>query len=125
MERNPCVASGCPGYCCENIDIEVTRCERSRLFPKAKHVGSISELAELKKSQESGIFYTEYEREGLRGDFYIVTLNGPCPNRLNDGSCAKHEERGYAARNFRIGCPDCNAIRKEHGLAPIFIEPVE
>lgn len=125
MERNLCRDSGCPGYCCENIDIEVTRCERSRLFPKATHVGSINELAEIKEAKTPGVFYTEYEREGLKGDFYIVSLNGVCPNRLADGSCSKHEERGYAARNFRIGSDDCNAIRREHGLTPIYNEPVE
>lgn len=125
MERNHCTLSGCMGYCCENIDIEVTRYERSRLFQKAKHVDTLSELVDIKKAQTPGIFYTEYEREGLEGDFYIVSINGPCLNRLPNGSCAKHEEREYAARNFNIGCPDCNEIRYEHDLAPIFIEPVE
>lgn len=126
MERNPCKASGCPGWCCENIDIEVTKCERTRLFKKAKHVDTLRKLADIKSSQTPGVFYSEYSRKGLEnGDFYIVVINGPCPNRLIDGGCSKHSEREYAARNFAIGCSDCNAIRKEHGLAPIFIEPVE
>lgn len=125
MERNICTESGCLGYCCENIDIEVTRCKRSRLFPKAKHVENVKELADIKKAKTPGVFYTEYERENLKGDFYIVSVNGVCPNRLSDGSCSKHDERGYAARNFRIGCDDCNAIRREHGLSPIFTDPVE
>lgn len=126
MERNPCVASGCSGYCCEDIYLDVTGCERTRLFKKAKHVETVNELINIKKSGNPGIFYTENSNEKLGdGDFYLLAINGPCPNRLADGSCAKHEERGYAARNFRIGCSDCNAIRGEHGLAPIFIEPVE
>lgn len=119
MERNLCLESGCKGYCCENIDIEVTGCERTRLFPKAKAVSSIKQLVEIKKSGVSGVFYTKYEREGLEGDFYIVCINGPCPNRLEDGSCAKHSERSYAARNFKIGSRECNEIRLSHGLPTI------
>ena len=126
MERNRCTDSGCSGYCCENIDIEVTKWERTRIFPKAKHADSIRELADIKDSKIPGVFYTEYTREGLEGEgFCIVSLNGPCPNRLPKGGCSKHEEREYAARNFSVGCPDCNAIRAEHHLPPIFIEPVE
>ncbi len=126
MERNRCTDSGCYGYCCENIDIEVTGCERTRLFPKAKHVDSIKELADIKYSKIPGVFYTEYSREGLEGgDFYVVSLNGPCPNRLPDGDCSRHEEREYAARHFSIGSTDCNTIRSEHHIPPIFIEPVE
>lgn len=125
MERNPCTDSGCLGYCCEDIDIEVSGCERTRLFSKAKHVGSIHDLAKIKRDKTPGVFYTEYERPGLEGDFYAVSLNGPCPNRLPDGSCSRHDERTYAARSYQIGCDDCNAIRREHGLAPIFTEPVE
>lgn len=101
------------------MDIELTRSERTRLFPKAKHVPSIAELAEIKKSQTPGVFYTEYETEELKGDFYIAVINGPCPNRLPDGNCSKHSERSYAARNFQMGCEDCDAIRCEHSLAPI------
>lgn len=125
MERNMCANSGCPGYCCENIDIEVTKCEISRLFPKAKHVDNISELADIKNDKTPGVFYTEYSRKGLEGDFYVVAINGPCPNRDSDGNCTKHEERSYAARNFQIGCHDCNEIRKEHNLGPLYFEPVE
>lgn len=126
MERNLCVESGCPGYCCQDIVIEFTKCERTRMFPKANYVHSIKELSDIKYAKIPGVFYTEYSREGLEGgDFYIVAINGPCPNRLPDGSCSNHVEREYAARRFKIGCKDCNEIRKEHGLAPIFIEPVE
>ena len=121
-----CTDSGCYGFCCENIDIEVTKWERSRIFPRAVHVDSITELADIKDSKIPGVFYTEYAREGLEGgDFYVVSLNGPCPNRLSKGGCSKHEEREHAARNFPIGCSDCNAIRAEHNLPPIFTEPVE
>lgn len=126
MERNRCTDSGCLGYCCQNIDIEITKSERTRLFPKAREVGSISELANINTAKTPGVFYTKYSRDGLKnGDFYIISINGPCPNRLPNGSCSKHEEREYAARNFSIGCSDCNAIRAEHSLHPIFVEPVE
>lgn len=80
----------------------------------------------LKKEKEPGVFYSRYRRKHLReSGFVVVSLNGPCPNRAPDGGCVKHEEREHAARNFRIGSVDCNAIRKEHCLAPIYIEPVE
>lgn len=126
MERNLCVNSGCLGYCCENIDIEITGCERTRLFPKAKHVETEAKLAKIKRAGTPGVFYTEYSREGLKGgNFYVIVLNGPCPNRLSNGACSRHSEREHAAKNFTLGCSDCNAIRKEHKLAPVFVEPVE
>jgi hypothetical protein len=119
-ERNLCTDSECPGFCCRDIDIEVTKWERSRLFPKAVRVESISALAKVKSSGKPGVFYTEYSRKGLEGgDFYVVSINGICPNRLPNGNCAKHGEREYAAKNFVIGSTDCNEIRKEHGLSPI------
>ena len=125
-ERNPCLKSGCPGFCCQDIDIEITKSERTRVFPTAIHVDSMKELAQIKKDNLQGLYYTEYSRKGLEGgDFYVIVINGPCPNRLSDGSCLKHDEREYAARNFAIGCSDCNVIRKENGFSPIFIEPVE
>jgi hypothetical protein len=126
LEGNPCVASGCHGFCCQNIDLELTKFERTRVFPNAKRVNTLQELARLKEEKKIGVFYSRYRRKHLgKSGFVVVSLNGPCPNRLPDDSCAKHEEREYAARNFEIGCDDCNAIRKENGLAPIFIEPVE
>jgi hypothetical protein len=125
-EKNRCVESGCPGFCCFNIDIEVTASERRRIFPKAIEVESIVALAKVKEKGTRGVFYTKYTRKGLeRGDFYVVTINGMCPNKLANGNCDKHEEREHAARNFRIGSPDCNDIRAEHGLPPIYFEAVE
>jgi len=57
--------------------------------------------------------------------FVVLSLNGSCPNRTAEGGCSKHEEREYAAKNFKIGSYDCNEIRKENGLVPIYIEPIE
>lgn len=126
LERNPCTASGCPGFCCQDIDLILTKFERNRLFPKAKRVDTLQTLAEIKKMKVKGGFYTSYRNEQLgQSGFVMLSLNGPCPNRNMDGGCKEHEEREHAARNFKIGCLDCNEIRKEHHLAPIFIELVE
>lgn len=126
MERNLCLESGCRGFCCEDIFIEITKAEKTRLFPKVKEVSSKEELIKIKKSDNPGIFCLPYTREELEGgDFFLIAINGPCPNRLPNGGCSKHEEREYAARNFAIGCEDCNEIRCEHSLGPIFFEPVE
>lgn len=124
-DRNSCVESGCRGYCCEDIDVIVTKFERRRLFPKSQRVGTLRELEE-RKTERQGVFYTCWRRKPLDGaGFNVIAINGSCPNRLPDGSCKKHEEREHAARNFKIGCQECNDIREEHGLAPIFFEPVE
>ena len=124
-ERNRCLESGCKGYCCQDIDLEITEPERKELFPEAQKVPSIKKLAELKRS-EMGLFYADYERPGLEGpDFRILAINGPCPNRAKDGNCTRHNIREHAAKNFKFGSDDCNAIRKDHGLGPIFLEPVE
>lgn len=125
-ERNPCKASGCPGLCCQNIALELTRFERSRIFPNAIRVNTIQELRKLKNNKVSGVFYTRYRRVNLRSSgFVIIQLNGSCPNKSTDGKCLIHEERSHAARNFQIGCKECNSIRKEHGLGPILIEAVK
>src|SRR4030042_5537346 len=125
-ERNQCLASGCPGLCCENIDIELTKFERRSIFPDAKRVGSLRELAAVKRAKLRGVFYTSYKRKHLGASgFVIVAINGPCPNRTPDGNCVKHDEREHAARNFKLGCEECNAIRQENGLPPIFVKPVE
>jgi hypothetical protein len=125
-ERNICVDTGCQGYCCQDIDVIITKSERTRLFPQAIKKDSIQELADLKKKNIQGLFYIDYSSPELEGgDFFLLSINGPCPNRLPKGSCSKHEEREYAARNFRIGCGDCNEIRKEHGLDEIFFEQPE
>ena len=124
-ERNRCLESGCKGYCCQDIDLEITEPERKELFPEARKVFSVKELAELKRT-DKGLFYTDYQRSGLEGpDFRILAINGPCPNRVKDGNCSIHKNREHAAINFEFGSDDCNAIRKEHGLGPIYLEPVE
>ena len=124
-ERNLCVESGCKGYCCEDIDLTATKFERHRLFPKAKRLNTIREL-EMIKGKETGVFYTGYRNKMLgNSGVVIISINGPCPNRTPDGDCRKHSEREHAARRFKIGCEDCNAIREEHNLPPIYIEPVE
>lgn len=127
MERNPCVASGCLGLCCQDIYLEITGPERREIFPTAQKVDSINQLITLKKGPEKGLFYVDdYGRPGFEDpDFCLLAINGPCPNRSPDGDCVKHDNREHVAKNFKIGCADCNAIRKKNGLAPIYIEPVE
>ena len=126
LERNRCVASGCPGLCCQNIDLEIRNDERKRVFPGAVHVDTLDALVWVKKQKVPGVFYTRYRKARLKsGKYSVIAINGPCPNRTPEGGCSKHEEREEAAKSFKIGSPDCNEIRKEHGLPPIFIEPVE
>ena len=124
-ERNRCVESGCPGYCCQDIDLEATVFERRRVFSTAQRVGTLGEIAEA-KGKKPGVLFSRLRRKHL-GDrgFVIVSINSNCPNRQPDGNCSKHEERTHAARNFILGSDECNAIRQEHGLAPVFTEPVE
>ena len=123
-EINQCVMSGCKGRCCQNIDLELTEAERQRLFPQAVWVASVAELNKTRKRK--GVFYAPYTRDGQLGSGYVkLAINGPCPNRARDGSCLKHDEREAAARNFQFGRGDCNAVRQENGLGPIFLEPVE
>lgn len=119
-EINPCIESGCPGLCCQNTALEITKFERTRLFPNAIKVNSLETLATLKKEKVLGVFYTRYRRKNLtQNGFVVLSINGPCPNRTVEGGCSKHEEREHAARNFTIGSPGCNEIRKENGLSPI------
>lgn len=127
LERNPCKDFDCPGLCCQNIYLEITGPERREIFPTAQKVNSINELITLKKGKEKGMFYVDdYERPGLEGpDFCLLAINGPCSNRAPDGGCNKHTNREHVARNFTFGSYDCNKIRKENGLAPVSIEPVE
>lgn len=125
-ERNRCLESGCRGFCCQDIDLELTKAERKELFPKAKRVFSIKELAKLKLNRNKGLFYTDYEKPGFEGlSFQLLSINGPCPNRTKEGNCNIHDIREHAAKNFKFGSDDCNAIRKDHGLGPIYLEPVE
>jgi len=126
MERNLCRDSGCLGFCCQDINLEVTKFERKRVFSTAIKVDTFKILDEIKGLKIPGVYYTRCRRKRL-GDsgFELITIVGSCPNKAKDGSCQKHAEREHAARNFDIGSEICNAIRKEHGLSPIFIEPVE
>ena len=124
-ERNRCAESGCPGYCCQDIDLEATKFERRRVFPKAQRVETLGEIAEA-KGKKPGVLFSRLRRKHLgNSGFVIVSINDGCPNRRQDGNCIKHDEREHAARNFLFGSTDCNAIRTGHGLPPIFIEPVE
>jgi len=126
FERNRCIESGCRGLCCQNTALELSRPELNELFPTAVRVFSIKELAKLELDRKDGLFYTDYQRPGLKGkNFRILLINGPCPNRAKNGSCTIHKNREHAAENFKFGGDDCNAIRKEHGLGPVFLEPVE
>lgn len=124
-KENLCIASGCLGFCCQDIDLEITGPERREIFPTAQKVLSIKKLARIKEEQEVGLFYLAgYERPGLEGlDFCLLTINGPCPNITLEGNCSKHTIREHAAINFQFGSEDCNSIRKEHGLAPIQLMP--
>ena len=126
LERNPCVASGCPGLCCQNIDLEIRNDERKRIFPGAVHIDTLDALGWVKEQKVNGVFYTRYRKARLKsGKYSVIAINGPCPNREPNGNCSVHKDREAAAWNFQIGSSECNEIRKEHGLAPIFIEPVE
>jgi hypothetical protein len=126
LEKNPCTASGCPGLCCQNIDLEIRNDERKRVFPGAVHVETLDALGWVKGQKVNGVFYTRYRKARLKsGEYSVIAINGPCPNRTSEGGCAKHGEREAAARNFKIGSFECNEIRKENGLPPIYLEPVE
>lgn len=124
-ERNRCLESGCPGYCCQDIELEATIFERRRVFPMARRVETLKETAEA-KGKKPGVLFSRLRRKHLgKEGIVIVSINGSCPNRQPDGNCLMHKEREYAARNFAFGGSDCNTIRAEHGLAPVFVDPVE
>ena len=126
FEINLCVETGCAGLCCQDIDLEITENERTRLFKGAKEVATIGELARLKDKGDGLYFTRDYKKEGFdEGELLLLSINGPCPNRADDGSCTVHAEREHAARNFKIGSKDCNEIRRENGLHDIFFEEVE
>lgn len=112
-ERNRCIESGCKGFCCQDIDLKITKAEIKELFPKAVRVSSVEELGRIKRTR-IGLFYMgNYERPGLEGpNFCLMAINGFCPNRAKEGNCNIHDIREHAAR-------------KEHGLGPIYLEPVE
>lgn len=105
LERNPCIASGCLGYCCQDIDQEISASALKEIFPTAQKVSSIKKLAELEFSEEPGLFYIDnYESDELKGpDYCLLAINGPCPNRDEKGNCSVHEHGEPAAINFKIG----------------------
>lgn len=125
MKENTCLQSGCPGLCCQDTDIEVTKFERRRLFPNAVKLGTLKELRS--SSLVKGFaFYVPLKRKELgNSGFNEVGWEGPCPSQDENGNCTKHDEREYAARRFSFGSKECNEVRITHGLPPIFIEPVE
>jgi hypothetical protein len=125
-ERNRCIASGCAGLCCQNIDLEIKNSERRKVFPDAVRINSLGALGWVKRQKVPGVFYARYRKARLKNDEYsVIAINGPCPNRAPNGSCSVHQDREAAAKNFEIGSAECNAIRIENGLGPIFIEVVE
>lgn len=124
MKENICLESGCPGLCCCDTDIQVTKFERRRLWPDAIKQNSLKELRRGPLI-EGYAFYARLRLRELGPEAEEVGWKGKCPNLLPDGSCKFYEEREYAARNFKIGSKECNQVRCENGLPPIFFEPVE
>jgi hypothetical protein len=125
MEKNRCVESGCPGYCCKDTDIEVSKFERRRLFPGAVKVDSLKELRSgcLEKRR---VYYTRLRRKDLGNTgFQEVGWVGACPNQDENGGCKRYQEREHAARRFKFASQDCNKVRREYGLPPIFVEVVK
>lgn len=120
LERNACTASGCPGLCCQNIDMEIRNDERKRIFPTAVRIDTLGALDWVKRQKVPGVFYTRYRKARLKsGKYSIIAINGPCPNREPNGNCSVHKDRESAALNFKIGNSKCNDIRQENGLGPI------
>ena len=125
MNKNLCIESGCKGYCCHDTCIEVTDSERTRLFPDAIPLQTLDELKHGNLMRETA-YFVRYRRSRLgRTGFKMVGWIGKCPNLTSDGNCKKHSEREYAARNFKFGSRECNSVRTEYGLPPVFVEPVE
>lgn len=118
-EKNPCIASGCLGYCCKNIFLELTTFERRRLFPKALKIDSLKNLKHVSRDTQ-GVYYTPVRRKKFNCNGMVETLIvDNCPHLKKDGNCNVHKERSHAARNFKIGSQLCNEIRKNHGLPKI------
>lgn len=125
-EKNPCLFSGCKGYCCCDVPLEATVGERKRLFPYASRLTSLKELKNV-PTDVPNVYYVRYRRKHLgNSGFVLVVIVGKCPHLDDEGNCLVHNERSHAARNFQIGNEFCNEIRTEHSL-PIMIpkEPVE
>lgn len=125
MHENICLKSGCPGFCCQDTDMRVTRSELRRLWPGVVHLDTLKELRS--GHLEKGFPYCARLRIKELGEcgFYEVGWVGNCPNQLPDGSCKKYSEREYAARNFKFGSEECNKVRRSYGLPPVFVEPTE
>ena len=125
MVENKCVESGCRGLCCKDTDIQVTIFERRRLFKRPIRVPTLKELRSG-NLVEGFCYYARLrlKKFGTAG-FYEVGWNGACPNLTPEGNCNKHFDREQAARDFKFGSKECNAVRIENGLSPVFCEPVE
>ena len=125
-EKNPCLISGCHGYCCKNIVLEMTDHEIKRLFPNAIKVNSLKESNEKPKDIPNIYFRSIRRKKFSCNGINEVTIIGNCPHLDKKGNCNEHAERSHAARNFIIGSKLCNEIRQMHNL-PIMIpkEPVE
>ena len=123
-ERNRCLESGCKGYCCQDITIYDVEAAILETFPNAKEVNVWQLQKAINGKLLNGVYYQYDGRDPVPG-MAIARVVGPCQNKAKDGSCKIHKNREHAARNFKFGSDDCNAIRIEHGLGPIYLEPVE
>lgn len=123
--ENKCIQSGCPGYCCFDTDIEVTASELKRLFPRAVRLNTLKELRSSDLPQGFA-FYARLRKKDLgNSGFFEIGWSGKCPNMDSKGHCTKYSERSHAARHFSLGSKECNEVRSEYGLPPIYKEPVE
>lgn len=119
---NPCAQSGCKGYCCYDINIEVTISERRRLWPNASRVNTVKKV-EYAPGFTDWVYYTRVRKIHLtlpnkkHNGFVLVGIVGKCPNLdAETGACLMHQEREHAARNYKIGDEDCTQIRRKHSL---------
>ena len=123
-ERNHCLESGCKGYCCEDTTIYDSEAVILETFPNTKEVNTWQLQKAMDGKFQDGVYYQYDGRDSVPG-MAIARIAGHCPNRAKDGNCTIHESREHAAKNFKFGSADCNAIRKDHGLGSIYLEPVE
>jgi len=115
-ELNPCIASGCLGNCCKDINFELTNSERKRIFPYAVKVKNLGELNKV-PTDHHDVYFSRIVRRKFKGENMVeVAIVGRCPHLKYDGNCRIHDKRSYAARNFQIGSDECNKIRICSGL---------
>ncbi len=123
-ERNRCLESGCRGFCCQDITIYDAEEVILKTFPNAKEVNTWQLQKAINGKLSNGVYYQYDGRDPVPG-MAIARVAGPCPNKVKDGNCNIHDIREHAAENFKFGGGECNAIRRENGLGPIYLEPVE